>query len=63
MPQYFSFNQTQLNPSHVPENATQPNPWMDPTHVHLWTCHSAGSLGWPFPMVKILHSFISPQKW
>jgi len=40
MPQYFSFNPTQPNPSHILENATQPNPaqpnpWMDPTHVHL----------------------------
>jgi len=45
----FSYNATVLliqpnppNPSHVLENATQPNPtqsnpWMDPTHVHLWT--------------------------
>ena len=36
----FSYNATVLliqpNPSHVLENATQPNPWMDPTHVHLW---------------------------
>jgi len=32
-------NPTQPNPSHVLENAsdpTQPNPWNDPTHVHLW---------------------------
>ena len=45
----FSYNATVLliqpnppNPSHVLENATQPNPtqpnpWMNPTHVHLWT--------------------------
>ena len=31
MPQYFSFNPTQLNPSHVLKNATQPNP------THGWT--------------------------
>ena len=35
----FSYNATVLliqpNPSHVLENAIQPNPWMDPTHVHL----------------------------
>ena len=42
---------THPNPSHVLENATQPNPtqpnsWMDPTHVHLcslgyFACHVA----------------------
>ena len=35
----FSYNAAVLliqpNPSRVLENATQPNPWMDPTHVHL----------------------------
>jgi len=26
------------NPTHKisPKNSTQPNPWMDPTHVHVW---------------------------
>jgi len=33
---------TQPNTSHVLENATQPNPLMDPTHVHL--CFSALTL-------------------
>jgi len=31
MPQYFSFNPTEPNPSHVLENATQPN------QTHGWT--------------------------
>jgi len=32
----FSYNATVLLIQH---NPTQPNPWMDPTHVHLWsTC-------------------------
>ena len=37
----FSYNATVLliqpNTSHMLENATQPNPSMDPTHVHLWS--------------------------
>jgi len=43
MLQYFSFNPTQPNPSHVLENATQPNPWMDPTHVHLCSTRRPGA--------------------
>ena len=38
---------TQPNPTHqklkktdpIQPNPTQPNPWMDPTHDQLWTCH------------------------
>jgi len=45
----FSYSTTVLliqpNPSHVLENATQPNPLMDPTHVHLWYIHSTKSRG------------------
>jgi len=27
---------TQQNPTHQLMDPTQPNPWMDPTHVHIW---------------------------
>jgi len=52
MPQYFSFNPTQPNSSHVLENATQPNPtqpntWMDPTHVHLCDAREAARRAGP----------------
>jgi len=49
MPQYFSFNPTQPNPSYVLENVTQPNPtqpnpWMDPTHVHLCAINTSNTI-------------------
>ena len=35
VPQYFSFNPTQPITCAGKCDPTQPNPWMDPTHVHL----------------------------
>ena len=35
MPQYFSFNPNQPISCAGKCDPTQPNPWMDPTHVHL----------------------------
>ena len=40
MPQYFSFNPTHHMCWKMRPNPTQPNPWMDPTHVHLCYIHS-----------------------
>ena len=39
-----SLNQTKLNDTTDVTNPTEPNPWMDPTHAHLWLVTIRSSL-------------------
>ena len=47
---------TQPNPSHVLENATQPNAWMDPTHVPSLGRHLSPSVLFIAPALPPLGS-------